>query len=277
MRDFASHKYQQKKVKSNRVKVQRKPLDLKKYLVPLKKLLPMLPRLAAVAAVMAVMYVGYRAVSKVTFFKIKNIEVSESKRLSRDEILGIAGIGPGGDLLRVNLKTMGEQLAQNPWVETVRVRRFFPDALSIEITEREPMAVVNMGYIYYMDKKGKIFKVLNKGDRLDYPVVTGFSEEDLKTDPDGTRKSLEATSDLLKILQEKGAFILAEVSEIHYDKGYGFTLFTASDGLTVKVGAGDFSAKIERLSKIYQSLMAQRPTLHYIDLDYNDKIVVKKS
>lgn len=277
MRDFASSTYQRKKVQVNRVKVQRKPLDLKKYLNPLKKMLPLLPKLAGAIAVLVALVVGYRALTKLTFFKIKNIEVSDAKRLTREEILAIAGVDKGGDLLRVNLKRMGEQIAQNPWVETVRVRRYFPDALSISITEREPLAVVNMGYIYYLDKKGKIFKVLNKGDRLDYPVVTGFSEEDLKNDPEGMKKSLEATCELLKILQEKGAFILAEVSEIHYDKGYGFTLFTASDALTVKVGSGDFSAKIERLSKIYQSLMAQRPTLQYIDLDYNDKIVVKKS
>jgi cell division protein FtsQ len=277
MRDFASSTYQRKKVHANRVKVQRKPLDLKKYLQPLKKMLPLLPKLAGAIVLVAALFVGYRALTKLTFFKIRNIEVSDAKRLSREEILSIAGVDAGGDLLRVNLKRMGEQLALNPWVETVRVRRFFPDRLSISITEREPLAVVNMGYIYYLDKKGKVFKVLNKGDRLDYPIVTGFSEEDLKVDPDGTKKSLEATCELLKILQEKGAFILAEVSEIHYDKGYGFTLFTASDALTIKIGSGDFSAKVDRLAKIYQTLMTQRPTLQYIDLDYNDKIVVKKS
>jgi cell division septal protein FtsQ len=177
----------------------------------------------------------------------------------------------------MNLKHMGEQLTQNPWIETVRIRRYFPDGLSIAVTEREPLAVVNMGYIYYLDGKGTVFKVLNPGDRLDYPVVTGFSEEDLSNDPAGTKQALKATCDLLKILHEKGSFILADVSEIHYDKGYGFTLFTASGALPVKVGSGDFPVKIERLSRIYRDLMTQRPTLHYIDLDYNDKIIVKKT
>jgi cell division septal protein FtsQ len=134
-----------------------------------------------------------------------------------------------------------------------------------------------MGFIYYLDKKGTIFKVLNHGDRLDYPVITGFSEEELSTNPVGTREALATSCELLKILREKGAFILADVSEIHYDKGYGFTLFTASGALPVKVGSGNFSAKIERFARIYQELMAQRPSLQYIDLDYIDKIIVKKS
>jgi cell division septal protein FtsQ len=144
-------------------------------------------------------------------------------------------------------------------------------------SEREPLAVVNMGFIYYLDHKGKVFKVLNQGDRLDYPVVTGFSEEGLSADPAGSREALRATCELLKILREKGAFILADVSEIHYDKGYGFTMYTASGALPVKIGSGDFAAKLERFARIYRELVAQRPSINYIDLDYNDRIVVKRS
>jgi cell division septal protein FtsQ len=275
MRDFSKTTTQRKKkVAVNRVKVQRKPLNLKKYLRPLGKLAL---GLSGVALVYGMLLFAWRVIGSATFFRLKTVEVSSSKRLSRDEILAMAGVEPGRDLLRMNLKRMGEQIAQNPWVETVRIRRYYPDGLSISIVEREPLAVVNMGFFYYLDKKSTVFKVLNQGDRLDYPVVTGFSEEDLNSDPAGTKEALQATCELLKILREKGAFILADVSEIHYDKGYGFTLFTASGGLPVKIGATDFSGKIERFARIYQELMAQRPTLHYIDLDYNDKIIIKKS
>jgi cell division septal protein FtsQ len=210
-------------------------------------------------------------------FSLKSIEVTNTKHLTRDEILGLAGLETGKDLLGMDLKRMGEHILQNPWVETVRINRYFPDTVSIVITEREPVAIVNMGYIYYLDHKGKVFKVLNQGDKLDFPVVTGLNEEELERDPQGTKEALEAACDLLKILHEKGAFILADVSEIHYDKGYGFTLFTAAGSLPIKIGAGDFNSKVERFARIYQNLMVQLPSIHYIDLDFNDKIVVKKS
>jgi cell division protein FtsQ len=274
VRDFSTPKYQRKKVAANRVKIQRKPLNLKKYLRPLGKIML---GLAGVSLVCGLVFLGYSLLSSLTFFRLKNIEVSAAKRLTRREIMTIAGVEPGRDLLRMNLKKMGDQLALNPWVETVRIRRYYPDAISIAVTEREPLAVVNMGYFYYLDKKGTVFKVLNQGDRLDYPVVTGFSEEDLNNDPAGTKEALKATCDLLTLLREKCGFILADVSEIHYDKGYGFTLFTASGALPVKIGAGDFSAKFGRLARIYQNLKAQQQTIQYIDLDYNDKIIVKKS
>lgn len=274
MKDFANSSYQRRKVAPNKVKIQRKPLDLKKYLRPLARIAT---GLAAIVLVGGILFGAYRAIGSVTFFGLQKIEVSSTKRMTRDEILGLAGIEPGKDLLSLNLKQMGEHILQNPWVESVRINRYFPDALSIVITEREPLAIVNMGFIYYLDKKGNVFKVLNQGDKLDFPVITGFSEEELGSDPKGTKEALLASCELLKILREKGAFILADVSEIHYDKGYGFTLFTSSGALPVKVGAGDFSAKITRFARIYQDLMAQDQKLQYIDLDYNDKIIVKKS
>jgi len=274
VRDYSTSKYQPKKVAVNRVKVQRKPLNLKKYLRPLGKISL---GLAGVALVCGLVFSVYRFIGSLTFFRLKSVEISPAKRLSREEIMTIAGIAPGRDLLRINLKKMGDQLALNPWVETVRIRRYYPDTISIAVTEREPLAVVNMGYFYYLDKNGMIFKALNQGDRLDYPVVTGFSEEDLTNDPAGMKEALKATCDLLTLLREKCSYILADVSEIHYDKGYGFTLFTASGALPIKIGTGDFSAKFGRLAKIYQDLKVQQQAIQYIDLDYNDKIIVKKS
>ena len=39
----------------------------------------------------------------------------------------------------------------------------------------------------------------------------------------------------------------------------------------------DFSEKLDRLSRVYQELQAQMLQLEYIDLDYSDRIVVKKT
>ena len=273
MRDYASPRYQRKRSSSNRAKKQHKPLNLKKYLRPLGAVFL---GLAGVALVCGALFMGFRAITSLTLFRLKEIRISPTKRLTRQEIMAVADVEPGRDLLRLNLKKMGEQLAQNPWVETVRIRRFYPDGLSIAISEREPLAVVNMGYLYYLDKNGTVFKTLSKGDRLDYPVVTGFSEEDLDNDPAGMKEALKATCELLTLLRQKCGFILADVSEIHYDKGYGFTLFTASGSLPVKVGTADFAAKLGRLSRIYRNLMEQQQSIQYIDLDYNDKIIVKK-
>jgi cell division septal protein FtsQ len=169
-----------------------------------------------------------------------------------------------------------ELLKNNPWLEEVKVRRNFPETLRIEVTEREPMAIVNMGYLYYCDVRGEIFKPLNDGDGLDYPVITGITEEDAGRDPAGTRHALRGALDLIALLKSDRAVPLDDISEIHYDKGFGFTIFTARGGVAVRLGREDFPAKLARLGRIFPDIEETLLSLEYIDLDYPDKIIVKK-
>lgn len=219
---------------------------------------------------------AYEVFAKATFFKLERIEVSRMRQLSRDEIVSLTGAKLGDSLLKLELQHVAEQLEKNPWIEKLKVRRRFPGTLSIEITERVPVAIVNMGYLYYLDAKGEIFKPLTEGDRLDFPVLTGITEEDLLKDADGTKQMLTTALGIMDLLKKGSVFRLNDVSEIHLDKGYGFTLFTAQGGIPVKLGNSDFEGKLARFSRIYQELTTQITSLEYVDLNYADKIIVKK-
>jgi cell division septal protein FtsQ len=173
---------------------------------------------------------------------------------------------------------MGEQLAKNPWVAAVRVRRVFPNSLFIDVQERQPVGVVSMGYLYYLDSRGDIFKPLQEGDSLDFPVITGLAEDDLIRDPAGAKETLKGVLALLELLKkERSGISIADISELHFDKGFGYTLFTMNKGLPIRLGTEDFSDKLDRLEKVYSQLQPQIPSLEYIDLDYSDRIVVKKT
>jgi cell division septal protein FtsQ len=225
-----------------------------------------------------VILLGYEASSlfaRASFFKLEKIEVSQLNKLTRADVIAQAGIKPGEDLLGLHLGRMGEQLSKNPWVEKVKIRRYLPHTITIEITEQEPMAVASMGYLYYLNSKGDIFKLLTDGDRLDYPVFTGINEEDLSKDPVGSKAAIKSMLSLIDLLKGGELLKLEDVSEIHYDKGYGVTIFMAERGVPVRLGRAGFTEKLERLAKIYGTLQPRMMTLEYIDLDYSDKIVVK--
>lgn len=265
-----------KKVAANRRKVQKlkkKPIDLRKYLLPVIKISS---RAGLILLLGGLLAASIHGLMKSTTFPVQKIEVRGTQRLTHDEIVALTGVTPGQNLLTLRLKTVGQQVSSNPWVSSVRVQRFFPGTLAISITERQPVAVINMGLLYYLDAKGEPFKPLNFGDSLDFPVITGIAEDDLTSDPATTREALKTACDLLAALKQHGSFILADVSEIHYDKGHGFTLYTTAGALPVKIGTDDFDKKLQRFARIYQNLMTQQPGLQYIDLDYNDRIVVKK-
>ncbi len=255
------------------MKKQRKPINYRGFF---KKAARLAGGLIVATLVVVAGYELYGVVIHTTFLRLDRIEVNPLKKLHREDVIALAGVKPGDDMLTMKLQRIGEQLMKNPWVENVRVRRYFPHTLTIEIAEREPVAVLNMGYLYYLDGKGDVFKPLTEGDRLDYPVLTGISEDDMWKDPAGSKEALKEALDLIRLLSGGQVLKLADISELHYDKGYGFTLFTTRGGVPVKLGNSGFNEKLARLSRIYRELQAQMPTLEYIDLDYGDKIIVKK-
>lgn len=259
--------------RQKREKKPRKPIQFRKML---RNAARACIALVLLTLVWTVCSEAYELVARMTFFKLERIEISRLKRVSREEILSLAGVRLGDSLLMLDLKRIGGNLGKNPWFEDIKVRRRFPGTLSIDVTEREPAAVVNMGYLFYVDTKGTIFKPLTSGDRLDYPIVTGVEAEDLNRDPAATRETMRTALGILGLLRNGTAFKLEDISEIHVDKGYGFTLFTAMGGIPVKLGDGAYAEKLERLSRIYRELSGQIASLEYIDLNYPDKIVVKK-
>ncbi|HJV65647.1 MAG TPA: FtsQ-type POTRA domain-containing protein [Geomonas sp.] len=278
MRDLHTKKERQRQVAHNRVKKvpkKRKPINW-------RPILTWLSRGIGAAAICAAVGAGswqlYRVISRTTLLRLETIEVSPLKKLTRNEVIALSGVKPGDSMLRLKLKGVVEQLSKNPWVEQVQVHRYFPHTLSITLSERTPKAVANVGCLYYVDPKGQLFKALQEGDRLDYPLITGVTEEDMSKDPGGCRDALKNALALIDTLKAGKSFTLEDVSEIHYDKGYGFTLFTMVGGVPVKLGNGGFEDKLARFAGIYGDLKPQMQmhALDYIDLDYGDKIIVKK-
>ena len=275
MRDM-HHKKQNPQRNRNRQKRERKPRKPIQFRRMLKKTARVCAVFILITLVWTVATEAYEVFAKATFFKLERIEVSRMRQLSRDEIVSLTGAKLGDSLLKLELQHVAEQLEKNPWIEKLKVRRRFPGTLSIEITERVPVAVVNMGYLYYLDAKGEIFKPLTEGDRLDFPVLTGITEEDLLKDADGMKKMLTTALGIMDLLKKGKLICPHDGPAIHLDKGYGVTLFTAQGGIPVKLGNSDFEGKLARFSRIYQELTSQIASLEYVDLNYADKIVVKK-
>jgi len=259
----------------NRVKRERKPINWRPMVTWGTRIVL---GVLIVAVVGIAGYEGYRFASQfeMAVLQVEAIEVSKLRHLSRDEVVELTGVRPGDSMLGLRLRRIGEQLAKNPWIESVQVRRYFPHTLSIEVVEREPVAVINMGFLYYMDAKGEVFKPLTQGDSLNFPVITGITEEELARDPKGTKEMLTGAVALMNMLKKGSSFTLADVSEIHIDKGFGLTLFTVAGGVPVRLGTEGYEAKLARFATVYGELKEQMAAVEYIDCDYQDKIIVKK-
>lgn len=261
------------KSKSNRTLVKKEPLDLRKYLLPVLRFGGMAAALLVIGGLLAAFV--HRLTSSVPF-PVQKIVVNDTKRVSKAELIALSGLSPGDDLLRLRLKSIGSQIEANPWVDEIKIQRIFPGTVSINITEREPLAIVNLGLLYYLDSRARLFKPLNFGDKLDYPVISGFAEEDLSNDPSGTEEALKKACQLLTLLQKQDVLRLTDLSEVNYSKRDGLTIYTTKNSMPINIGNTDLPAKLARFVQIYEHLKEQQPGLKRIDLDYKDRIVITK-
>ena len=260
------------RVKANRKKQQKKPLDV-------RKVLHRSLRLGVLGFTSCLVVFGLGLLLQVLqtsdLFRVDQVSILGENRLSQEEILALSDIQNGVSTFALDLELIGRKIEENSWVGSARVERIFPRQVNIVVTERVPVAIINLGYLYYLDQDGEVFKVLGRDDSFDYPVVTGFARDELLQDPQLGREQLKQVVSLVDDLKQRSSFNLAQVSEIHQEENGGLTLFTLSGGVKVKLGEGGFAEKLNRLERIYAELKPRLEVLEYIDLNVDKRIIVR--
>lgn len=222
------------------------------------------------ALAFAVRY-SYRRLLTTSYFTLKEIVITGEKRVKREEIISLSGARIDGNVLAMDLKGMAEKIESQPWIEKATVRRVLPRGFSIEVREREPFAILKTGKLFYLDRGGRPFKELDAGDSANYPVVTGLSKEEVESTDlarDAVMKSFEF------IETEAGDWpVELPISEINLSVSQGITAI--SDNIEVKIGFGEYKAKVGRLKRVLSDLKAKGRTVRYIDLTYTGQVVVR--
>lgn len=273
MRDFKSPK--PVKVKVNRRKRQAEPRDWRRLFQGVLHVGVLLGKFALVVLLLCGAVLAARQIFHSGYFGVAKVRVENLGRVSEEEIVALSDIRPGMNIFDLELAMIGRKIEENPWIAIARVERVLPREVVISVREREPKAVINLGYLYYLDAGGEIFKVLGPEDSLDYPVVTGIDRRTLLENPGDCRRQLTEAMALLDELAGRRIFALDDVSELNIDPTDGLTLYTFSGGVPVRMGYNNYSSKLDRLERIYPELKPRLPALKYIDLNVADRVIVK--
>ncbi len=270
MRDLKTHK--QKKIKTNRRKQEKQPRDW-------KKLFHRLLRITIASGSGFLLASGALLTAQMLldsgYFGVRQIRVEQQLRVSEGDILDASDIKVGASLFDLELYMIGRKIEEHPWIARADVERSFPDQVVIRVVEREVRAIIDLGYLYYVDKTGVVFKMLDAADQLNYPVITGIDRQYLLDNPDQTQDSLNLALLLMDELDNRTIFNLEDVSEIHFDQQEGLILHTRIGGVPVRLGKMGFHSKLERLERIYSDLEPRLMALKYIDLNVSDRVIVK--
>lgn len=113
-------------------------------------------------------------VAKALGFGVDAVTITGQGELSEPEILAAAGVGPKISLPFLDVARARESLMALPLVANAKVRKFYPNRLLIEVTERQPAAVwQNNGKLSIVSADGKAIDDMRDQRFAALPFVVG--------------------------------------------------------------------------------------------------------
>jgi cell division protein FtsQ len=190
----------------------------------------------------------------------------------KDELLERAGLDFDLSLLAVNLDELKERLQAHPWIRSVDLEKRFPHTLMIRAEKEEPLALVNLDPLFYMNRRGKVFKEAEGLDSLDYPVVTGIS-----TEVDQKERQLQVALEVLRVIHEEPPpWCLGNLSEIHVRKDGNVSLYFTFLRAEIQLRGTDLALRMADLKRLVEHLHSEGriPMVRSINLNYGDAAAV---
>ncbi len=232
--------------------------------------------LTVLASLTLLSYTLFQYFRESTNIPLGEIKIIGSQHAAESELLQLAGVDFTTSLMNLDLGEVSRRLSRHPWVEKAQVKRDWSrKALIIEVQERVPQALLLLDELYLVDRGGEVFKRTDSKDRLDLPVLTGVRKDEIQNRETKTLNLIRQALELLTLLEKRRGFTPGDVSEIHLNPQKGLTLYTLKGGIPIRLGAGDFADKIDRLEKVLPDLQPKAKDVEYIDLNYSKKVVVK--
>jgi len=210
-------------------------------------------------------------------FNAKTIRITGNRHLTERQVLELAGIRPGQNILSVNLGLSRKRLISHGWIADAAVKRKLPDGLGIEIREHEPAAVIATGPGYIMDHRGIVFKRVKPEEADNLLVVSGLAYTDITAAGQPETPAMKAVVELLEMDRRSVAVALGKrLKKIQVDRETGLTLTMSGHLETVKIGYDRYYEKLRMLTIIRQFAKRSETfaAIESIDLNDTNRIVI---
>lgn len=204
-------------------------------------------------------------------FAVGAAQVTGNQRVAAEELQQLSGLTPGTNIFAVSPDEAARRVGQHPWIASAAVRRRLPDRITIEVAEREAVALLRVGGLYLVDAEGTVFKRLEPGDPVDLPVITGVDVDRYREDRSGSRTDLLEALELLRLFEESGLSARAALSEIHLEPDGELSLYTLDEATHIRLGRPPFRRKLQRLARLFRELRGQQAVADYIYLEEGDE------
>lgn len=173
-----------------------------------------------------------------------------------------------GNLLIVNIQNLQRILESHSWIKEVRIRKILPSSLSIHVTERIPIALLQKKNLYLIDQEGVILEPTHSEIHPELPLI--FDSAHFQ---DQSSEKIELA---LKMIQNVDSSLKKQVKAIDVSEYKNVSIRLKNSPVWVKLGDDHFSSKIRLFQNILPRYQKEYGPLQYVDLRFfQDRVIIK--
>ena len=228
---------------------------------------------AAVGVTMALLWTLGNGVMDAGVFRIDQLAVEGDDRLTPDEVRSLLDGLTGQSIFRADLEEYRGRLLDSPWIADATLRRVFPSAVHVAISERAPLAIARLnGRFYLVDRTGFLIDEAGpKYGELDLPIVDGLFPEGVGTTADPTR--IDVLERLLADLATRSD-LLKRLSQVDLSDARNAVVLLDNEPARLHLGTTEFADRLLRYFDASRAVQPRIAVADYYDLRFGDRIYV---
>lgn len=205
-----------------------------------------------------------------------SIEVAGSEHVTRSQIVQIFAPDLSRNIFFVPLAERKKQIEEIPWVESAAVMRLLPNRISVRVTERKPVAYVQIGSrVDLIDGDGIIMRQPSNSPDTQYsfPVIIGMNDKD----PLSTRAArMKLYQQLMRELDGGGSQYSQDINEVDLQDPEDLRVTVADQvgAVVIHLGSENFLERYKIYVAHVQEWRQQYPKLNSVDLRYERQVIV---
>jgi cell division protein FtsQ len=203
-----------------------------------------------------------------------NIAISGMSNVTRSQILDVMASDIDRNIFFVSLEQRKKQLEQIPWVQSAAVMRLLPNRIKIVVTERTPVAFVEVNsHIEMIDPSGVIMELPANQARYSFPVIIGISDND----PLSVRAArMKIFTRFMHELDASGAHYTTDISDVDLSDPDDLraTVTDPHGAVLVHLGSSNFLEHFQVYVAHVQEWRTQFQRSDSVDLRYDHQVIV---
>ena len=212
---------------------------------------------------------------------ISSIKITGSKLIPVEEYHKLFDSFTGISSFSTDVRKISTRIEKHSHVSSARVSRMLPKGLLIEITERQPIAMVNATPPMLLDRHGILFPL--RGSFSDYtlPVLSHFvsTENSYHEINKIQSKTMAAAKQILQVLEEEHPRLFENISELRLNNHEDFEIILLEQPTKVVLGKNQHIKKINILMNFENQLQLLNKNItdyKKLDLRYDSQVVAQE-